>query len=73
MAAGSGVINLVPRVSHLAPSSLALWGGKKRDPGNEIGNVISLPVRDINLDIMIKTFSQCNDFRPLSEDSAKII
>ena len=28
--------NLVPRVSHLPPPSLAPGGGKMRDPGNEV-------------------------------------
>ena len=29
--------NLVPRVSNLTAPLGALWGGKMRDPGNEVG------------------------------------
>ena len=28
---------LVPRVSHLTAPKSSLWGGKMRDPGNEVG------------------------------------
>ena len=38
-------LNLVPRVSHRTAASLAPWGGKMRDPGNEVAlNLVFFPL-----------------------------